>query len=416
MSMTKKEKNNSLAKDMLWNTVGNLVYCVCQWVITILTVRLCSYEATGYLSLAMSTSSTFSTISLFSMRNFQVSDVKEQFSDSEYIGSRFLTCILALLLCCIYTISCSSSYQRICIIAFMLIRLVEGAVDVLHGINQKYGRYDFIGKSLFLRGIVTIIMFLAGILITHDVFSSLLLTAGGNAIAFILFDIRKTNSLEKLNARIFSKRVFFLLKECFPLVVSSFLISLIPLIPRNAIQTIQGNEILGVYSSIASPTMVVQVFAQYAFGPLLPKISLMFIENRFDQFMSVFHKLLIVFLGFAGVITLGGIILGKLGLSILYGKSILDYYNLFMPLVWCTIGTACSWILISIVTAVRRAKPLMLIMLVGFVIDLLLTNVFINYFGTNGASYIQILSFLVIILLMSLDIENNIKRKMEKVA
>ena len=62
----------SLAKEMMWNSIGNLVYCICQWVITILTVRLCSYEMAGYLSLAMSTSSTFSTISLFSMRNYQV--------------------------------------------------------------------------------------------------------------------------------------------------------------------------------------------------------------------------------------------------------------------------------------------------------------------------------------------------------
>lgn len=406
-----ENKSTSLAKDMMWNTVGNLVYCICQWVITILTVRLCSYSMAGYLSLAMSTSSTFSTISLFSMRNYQVSDVKGKYEDKEYIGSRFLTCVLALSLCCLYSITVSSTYQRICIIAFMFIRLVEGAVDVLHGINQKYGRYDFIGKSMFIRGIVTIVAFLAGIIITGDLFIALVLTAIGNAVAFIVFDIRKTGSLEKLTAKIYSKRVLELLKECLPLVVSSFLISLIPLIPRNAIQAIQGNEILGVYSSIASPTMVVQVFAQYAFGPLLPKISVMYIEKRYDQFLNLFHKLLMIFVGFTVVISIAAAIFGRLGLSILYGKSILEYYSLFMPLIWVTVGTACAWILISIVTAIRKLKSLMIIMLIGFVADFALTNSFINTFGTNGASFIQILSFIIVIVCMAVTVEMTIRKQ-----
>lgn len=410
-----QNKPNSLAKDMMWNTVGNLVYCICQWVITILTVRLCSYETAGYLSLAMSTSSTFSTISLFSMRNYQVSDVNGKYEDKEYIGSRFLTCLLALSLCCLYSITVSSSYQRICIIAFMFIRLVEGAVDVLHGINQKYGRYDFIGKSLFIRGIVTIVAFLAGILVTNDLFIALVLTAIGNAIAFVIFDIRKTGSLEKLTAKIYSKRVLELLKECLPLVVSSFLISLIPLIPRNAIQAIQGNEILGVYSSIASPTMVVQVFAQQAFGPMLPRLSIMLNEKRYKQFLDLFNKLLLIFVGFTVVISIAAAIFGRLGLSILYGKSILEYYSLFMPLIWCTVGTAIAWILISIVTAIRKLKSLMIIMFIGFAFDFMFTNSMINLFGTNGASYVQIISFLIVIVCMAFTVEFSIKNKGENV-
>lgn len=406
-----ENKSTSLAKDMMWNTVGNLVYCICQWVITILTVRLCSYSMAGYLSLAMSTSSTFSTISLFSMRNYQVSDVKGKYEDKEYIGSRFLTCVLALSLCCLYSVTVSSSYQRICIIAFMFIRLVEGAVDVLHGINQKYGRYDFIGKSLFIRGVVTIVAFLAGIIVMGDLFIALVLTAISNAVAFIAYDIRKTGSLEKLTAKIYSKKVLELLKECLPLVISSFLISLIPLIPRNAIQALQSNEILGVYSSIASPTMVVQVFAQQVFGPLLPRLAVMLNDERYEQFLSLFHKLLMIFVGFAVVISIAAAIFGRLGLTILYGKSILEYYSLFMPLIWVTIGTACSWILISIVTAIRKLKSLMVIMLAGFVADFALTNSFINMFGTNGASFIQILSFIIVIVCMTVTVEMTIRKQ-----
>ncbi len=144
------EKKSTLAKAMLWNTVGNLVYCICQWVITILAVKLDSYGAAGYLSLAMSTSSTFSTIAMFSMRNYQVSDVKNEFKDAEYLGSRLITSVIAIVLCALFAINSTSVYQMLCIDAFMVIRIAESIVDVIHGINQKFDRYDLIGKYYLL--------------------------------------------------------------------------------------------------------------------------------------------------------------------------------------------------------------------------------------------------------------------------
>lgn len=405
-----EKSKDSLAKEMMWNSIGNLVYCICQWVITILTVRMCSYEMAGYLSLAMSTSSTFSTISLFSMRNYQVSDIEQKYDDSQYVGSRVLTCSLALILCFVYTLNTSLVYQKNCILAFMVIRLVEGTVDVLHGIDQKYRRYDVIGKSLFIRGVITVMCFVTGILVTSDLFISLVVTAIGNIAAVIIYDIRKTRTLHKISVELFSAKVFSLLKECIPLVVSSFLISLIPLIPKNAIQAIQGNELLGVYSSIASPTMVVQVFAQYAFGPLLPRISVMFTEKRYSQFLDLFHRFLLIFLGFSVFISLGAVVLGKFGLSLLYGNSILEHYSLFLPLVWCTIGTAGAWILISIVTAIRKQISLMFIMFFGFLVDYFLSDWMIVELGTNGASYVQVICFFAEIILMYLVVEYSINR------
>ena len=63
--------------NVIWNTVGSVFYSACQWIITIIVVHVATYETAGHLSLAMTMSSSFSAISLFSMRNYQVSDVKE---------------------------------------------------------------------------------------------------------------------------------------------------------------------------------------------------------------------------------------------------------------------------------------------------------------------------------------------------
>ena len=138
----------NMKKNVLWNTVGSVFYCACQWLITILVVRIDSFESSGYLSLAMTTSSSFSAISLFSMRHFQVSDVNEEYSAREYYGSRLVTCFLAQIACMIYAIVVSRSVHIFgCVTLFMLVRVAEALVDVFHGINQKYNRYDLIGNG-----------------------------------------------------------------------------------------------------------------------------------------------------------------------------------------------------------------------------------------------------------------------------
>lgn len=409
------QENDSLARDMIWNTIGNLVYCICQWIITILTVRIDSYGAVGYLSLAMSTSSTFSTIAMFSMRNFQVSDVKEEFCDNDYIASRILTCIMALVGCFIYSLKSTDTYQMWCINAFMLVRIAESIVDVLHGINQKFRRYDLIGKSYLLRGIITIVCFLSGLVGSRSILIAIILTGIGNLSVAIIFDIRETRKLDSFKVVFKQNKILSLLKKCIPIVVTSFLLSMIPLLPRNAVQEMMGNDMLGVYSSIASPTLIVQVFATYAFNPLIPKISLFFVEKRYENFLKVFHTILLIFVVLGVGVNIGALLLGKFGLKILYGEEILKNYSLFMPLVWCTILTAYVWILNSVITAIRQIIPMMMVMIVSFIIDVILKNSFILWFGVNGASYIQILCLFVVIVSLIVIIEKNICDKQKKV-
>ena len=172
---------------------------------------------------------------------------------------------------------------------------------------------------------------------------------------------------------------------------------------------------LGVYSSIASPTLIVQVFATYAFNPLIPKISLFFVEKRYENFLKVFHTILLIFVVLGVGVNIGALLLGKFGLKILYGEEILKNYSLFMPLVWCTILTAYVWILNSVITAIRQIIPMMMVMIVSFIIDVILKNSFILWFGVNGASYIQILCLFVVIVSLIVIIEKNICDKQKKV-
>ena len=281
------EKEEKLKKNLVWNTVGSILYSACQWVITIIVFHMASYESAGYLSLAMTTSSSFSAISLFSMRNYQVSDVTGEYSRDIYVGSRFLTCAIAFVSCAVSAAIGNSVYQMLCIDAFMLIRVAEAFVDVLHGENQKHDRYDYIGKSYIIRGFLTVGLFVVGLQMTKDLMMTLFMVAAANLAVALFYDWIRTNGLAKIRPVVFSKVVLDLLKKCVPLVIFSFLLSLQNLIPKNVLKQMMGTEQLGIYSTIASPTLVVQVFASVVFNPFLPMFSRAFVDMEYDRFLKM---------------------------------------------------------------------------------------------------------------------------------
>ena len=96
--------NKKVSKGVLWNTIGTIYYYFCQWIITILIVRLTDYSLAGYLSLAITVTNSFYAIAQFGMRQYQVSDIQGKYDDSIYIGSRYLTIFVAFAACLIFSL------------------------------------------------------------------------------------------------------------------------------------------------------------------------------------------------------------------------------------------------------------------------------------------------------------------------
>ena len=86
----------SLRANALWNSVGSVFYQGCQWLLTVLVVKVSAgYADAGTLAYAMTIGNIFSPIAVYGMRVFQVSDVKNRYSQSAYFGFKYLTMALA---------------------------------------------------------------------------------------------------------------------------------------------------------------------------------------------------------------------------------------------------------------------------------------------------------------------------------
>ena len=73
----------NLKQKMFLNTVGTVVLLFAQWLISVLIVRMGGYDDAGTFSLAMSVSNIFAFLANYGIRNYQVADSRNRFTQQQ---------------------------------------------------------------------------------------------------------------------------------------------------------------------------------------------------------------------------------------------------------------------------------------------------------------------------------------------
>ena len=381
-----------MKKDIAWNTFGNIFYGFCTWVITILVVRMGSFTDAGYLSLAMTTSSTYNAIALFAMRNYQITDSGHLYSDGEYVSSRIISCLAAYVFLAVAAVFSGSMYQAICIIAFMPVRLSEAYSDVFHGIDQMHDRYDLIGKSFTMRGIAVIVIFIAGMAVTGNLALTLGLISIATFAISILWDKRLTSKITTIEMRLKDSKILKLYLSCLPLMLFTFFMGMQMMYAKTVLSEVVGVTRQGIYASISNPTYAIQVMGAALFAPFLPVLAEYLKERDIQGFNRGVRKVTGILVVFSALVLVAASLLGRWVLGIFFGKEILDYYELFIPVVIVIIINTFVYWFQGVLVALRKNVLLAVGMIVDFMLFVILIRPAIEIFGMNGASYAQILS------------------------
>lgn len=216
--MSNSQKSLSMRNNVLWNSIGNLIYWGSSWLTTILVVRLGSYELAGILSLAMSVSSTIYCISAYGVYNYQVSDLKNQYTPDDYMSMRIISAILGYLICIILCITQNYSlYQVGCILLYMVYKTIECFVNVIQAEEQKAGRMDYIGKAYIIRGIGTLGVFIISMYVTEDLLITIGVMCVYSLVVYGIYDLPKVHLILGKKYTITSVHATSLLLSCLPM-------------------------------------------------------------------------------------------------------------------------------------------------------------------------------------------------------
>jgi len=394
--------DNKVKQNMLWNSIGSIIYVGGQWLLSVLVVRMLGYGEAGTLSLAMSLTNSFYSLANYGIRNFQVSDLKGQFSDKEYLYNRMITSGIAFILCLLYCfLRGYEAYACIAVFWFMCFRICEAFQDVYYGVEQKNADMKSIGISNIVKGIWGTIAFCIAALLTNNLNIALFIMFL-SILAVLIFLDKRYSSKYMAEAAIGKwSNAYKMLWICGPVALNNFMTNYILAYPKLAVEQHMGEEALGIYSSIGMPVLIVQMAASYIFVPLITT----FAEYLQKEQITAFYKLLLRVIFMTMLLGMTAFLMAKSGgslfLKIVFGEEISEYVDILYPLILCTTLTALVWFFNALLIVCRDYVSLCISSMISVVILFWGSYGMIEKYSYNGATFALCLALSAKIFIMS---------------
>ena len=347
-----------------WNMAGSLLNAFQSVIMLAVLTRVMDLTAAGILTIAYANANLFLNIGKFGMRNYHVSDVRNEYSFREYHGSRIVTVVLMVVVSATYILysaySNGYSSEKAWIIFWMcLFKIPDAYEDVFFGEYQRRGRLDVAAKVMTIRMVITILVFALCVVVTKNLLKSLVIST---IFTFLLMGYLLVVTYGVAKTEISEKKTFELkrlLWVCFPVFASAFLAFYIGNAPKYAIDAQLSDELQAIYGFIAMPVFVVGLLNSFIFNPILFQISCMWDERRVSDFVKSIVKQTMIVLGITLVCIAGAYVLGIPVLSVLYNTDLTNYK---LELILLLVGgglLGASGVYTTILTIMRRQKSLM---------------------------------------------------------
>lgn len=165
------EKNLKL--NAIWNTLGITVNSFNSLFFLIIINRVNGVEIAGIFSFAFSIACLLFIVGIYAGRTYQVSDINENLNNYEYLVHKYITCTMMFLIAIVFIIVQKYSLEKnVIIILLCLYKLFEAMSETFYGFLQKNDELYIVGKSLFFKSLVGIIIFFVIDFLTKDIIVS----------------------------------------------------------------------------------------------------------------------------------------------------------------------------------------------------------------------------------------------------
>ena len=400
-SALNNSENKSLktANDVIYYNVGNFIYLGAQWIISVALVRMGGFEDAGYFSLAMSVCNIFAMIANYGLRTFQVSDINGKYTDNTYVITRITTSLIAFVLCFFYV----AFFQRrgfisALILLYMIFKCIESYSDVLTSIFQKNDKMIYAGISLGAKGFLNLIVFLVVYTLTSNLVVSVGLMAVSSLMILLCFDfikIKKYYNQAEIIKKADLKSVWDLLKEGILLMLYVLAVSAFNGIPRMIIEKRESAKDLGVFSSIAIPTVIITVFTIGLLYPVVPKLTSFFNKKEDRKITKTLGVCVLIIVAIGLTASLFSALFGKQAMELLFGKEILQHFNLLYYMIVSSVFIAINGSLSAFLTSIRKLKQELAFSVLACVLVAGLSYLLIGKSGIYGAAYAMIISLAI---------------------
>ena len=348
----------SLRSNFAWVLTGNVVFAACQWGMIVALAKLGSSFMIGQFSLGVAIASPVLMFTNLHLKAVQATDALRLTSFAEYLRLRGAMTLCGLAV--IAGIACFGNYEpqtRLVILAVALAKGIETLSDIHYGLFQLNDRLDQVGRSMMLRGVLSVAALGTGLYLTRSVLGGCVGLALVWLGALLFFDVPRGQRFAVASARGPGlRRSWSLMCTALPLGVSTTMAALNLNMPRYFIHARMGERQLGIYSAMAYTTVAMILVADSLGHCAIPRMSRLYTAGRLAELRSLLLKLLAAggTLGLAGLVVAR--VMGVRLLTLLYGHEYAAHYRVFLVLILATAIYCVASMFTSAITSARRFR------------------------------------------------------------
>lgn len=320
------KNSDSLNMIYLWTILAGLTYAGSSFVISLATSNVLGAEISGTLTIAMAIGNQLVTVGHYNMRTFQVSDVIEKYSFSDYCASRIMT-VGAMLLGGVGWVLIKGYTKEKALIVGMLVlfKAGEAVSELFEGRYQQKERYDVSCRVVFFKTVLYLGSFILCLVLTHSLLIATTVLAFVYLLAIAIIDGRLVRQFEIGHITFRWDKQKKLMMACLPLFINAFLTAYILNGSKYAMERYYSGTLTGTFNVLYMMAFVINLFASFMLKPLLSSLSSKYAHGDIKGFAKMMKWQFWAIVGITFVCLGGAYVLGTLVLSMLSGIDLSSY-------------------------------------------------------------------------------------------
>lgn len=392
-----------MRKNVIWNAIGTTFNSFNSLFFMIIVTRMNGIEQSGIFTMAFSLACLFCIFAGYEGRVYQVTDVKCEFSDKEYIIHRYLTSFIAVGITIGYCVIMGYDQQKFLITVFLcLMKILEMLADVYYGILQKNEKLYLVGQSMLLKSVLSLLLFFLIDLLTRNLIIVSASLALVWALVMIFYDIPNAKKCD-YSERYISKNVAKLFKSGFFAFSILFLSIYLVNASKYALDGRVDSALQAIYGIILMPATFLSLVVQYIIQPILNQIARLYNKGEKRSFNLLIGKVTIAMSVIGLLVTGVAWLLGIPVLNILYGVNINEYRIHLIVIIVGAVFYAISTFLSAALTTVRYTFIQFIVFFISSVFGFFISILFIEKYSVLGASlaYLAIMTCQLLLYIIS---------------
>ena len=323
------DENNLIGKSFAWTAAAGIAYSLQSVIFLAIITNVLGDVKGGIYSIGMMIAQQVLTIGKFSVRNFQVADVRGIYSFEDYCTFRLFSCTAAMLVTLVWTLIEGYSGEVVIVIICMTVyKIAECISDLFEGLYQQRQRTDVSGKSQFVKCVLMMLIFCSVIVITKNLVMASVALAVFSLILIVIIDVPLTKYFDKIGLSFRWNKLWGIFTGCFSIFVGSFIYMYINNTPKYAINKYAGENseaMLSEFNALFMPAYVVELLAGFTMRVWIGKMAMYHnVKDRKGLGKTIRGQLLVIasvtLIGMVGIYFLGGPVL-----SLIYGTNLYGY-------------------------------------------------------------------------------------------